>query len=274
MTLHLQKNGVAQTRNDAFEDGIDVDDHNNDDDDVLNVLLESIKDINDRLFRLATKLRSPETRLRSSRAHKFQSLDNAVDLFECYMEFEHDFVSSVFQSLRKGPKSLTDPMQGPTRPDESSKFHVDDETSRYLIERIAHANVTRRRQFAYWKHHRLKLDKHTEAAITVRKSMEQAQVSNTPRTTIDSAIMSPGPAMTISTATQLLNPIQKFDEFASMASVSEYSPPTAGMHADVVTFPPPPSPPPPRRAADSKFFECPYCFTICAQKTANLRAWQ
>lgn len=265
--LGLQDIPAVQTEDDFAEDDIEGDD-DSDDSDILDTLLESIKDIVDRLFRLATKLRSPETRLRSSRAQNFQILDDGVDLFKCFSEFEYDFVSSLFRHYREGPKSA-DVAEQTASPDGNSKLSVNDEASRYLIERIALANVARRRQFAYWKHHRLKLEKHTEAAIAARKVPEPIKVISILPAPVNLAPINPAPAMTISTATQLLNPTRDFDDLASVASVSEYMPSSAGEHSDVVVFPPPP-----HVAAGSKFFECPYCFTTCAKKTSKVKVWQ
>jgi hypothetical protein len=262
LALGLQDTPAVETEDSAAGCNSEGD-NDSDDSDILDTLLESIKDIIDRLFRLATKLRSPETRLRSSRAQNFQILDDGVDLFKCFGEFEYDFVSSLFQHYRKGPK-LASFAECTASPDRSSNLHHDDESLRYLIERIALANVARRRQFAYWKHHRLKLEKHTEAAIVARKVPEPTKV-----TSILPAPVNLAPAMTISTATQLLNPTRHFDDLASMASVSEYIPSSAGEHGDVVIFPPPP-----HVAAESKFFECPYCFTTCAKQTSKVKAWQ
>lgn len=243
-------------------------DDEGDDGDFLEVLLGSIKDVIDRLFRLAIQLRSPDTRLRSSRAQKFQILDDGVDLFECFHEFEFDFVSSLFRHFRRGPKSVH-AAEYMAPPDKNSKTFVDDEESRYLIERIALANVARRRQFAYWRQHHLKLEEHTKAAIAARKASEPTKFASGLPTPPDLAPMNAAPAMTISTATQLLTPAQEFNDIASMVSVSEYMASSAGEYADIVIFPPPPYVP-----ANSKFFECPYCFTTCAKKTSKLKAWQ
>lgn len=258
LALGLQDTLAVETEDSAAECDSEGD-NDSDDSDILDTLLESIKDVIDRLFRLAIKLRSPETRLRSSRAQNFQILDDGVDLFKCFGEFEYDFVSSLFQHYRKGPK-LANLAEHTASPDGNSKLHHDDGSFRYLIERIALANVARRRQFAYWKHHRLKLEKHTEVAIAARK---------VPKVSILPAPVNLAPAMTISTATQLLNPTRHFDDLVSMASVSEYMPSSTGEHGDVVIFPPPP-----HVAAESKFFECPYCFTTCAKKTSKVKAWQ
>lgn len=261
MTLGLQETPVVRTEVGAAEDDSE-DDDDGDNSDILGTLLESIKDIIDRLFRLATKLRSPDTGLRSSRAQNFQLLDDGVDLLKCFSEFDHDFVSSLFRYYRKGPK-LANGAECTASPSGNSKVYIDDGASRYWIERIALANVARRRQFAYWKHHYLKLEKHTEAASAARKVPELTKV------TAKLAPVNPTIAMTTLTAIRLPNPTQGFGDLASNVSVSEYMPLSAGEHNDVVTFPPPP-----HVAADSKFFECPYCFTTCAKKTSEVEAWQ
>lgn len=265
LSLSLHNTPVVQHETGIAENDSDDD---SDDDDILKTLLESIKDIIDRLFRIATRLRSPESRLRSSRAQNFQILDDGVDLFKCYQKFDNDFVSSLFQHYRKGCKiSNTD--EQAASPDGSSKLSIDDGSSTYLIERIALANMVRRRQFAYWKHHRLKLEKHTQIALESRKVPKTIEVTGLLSTPIGLAPIVPTQAMTISTATQLPQQNQVLDDLVSLASLSEYMPSSAGEHSDAVIFPPPP-----QVAAESKFFECPYCFTTCAKKTSNVKAWQ
>lgn len=268
LTLH-SSNGLALHPEDGFveDDGEDNLDSDNDDN-ITDVLLESIKDIIDRLFRLATKLRSPETRLRSSRAQKFQKLDDGVDLFNSFHNYDLDFISSLFRYYRSGP-TLADDNQNTSASDVHSKLHVADDACSYLIQRLALANVARRRQFAYWEHHRLKLDRHTEAAIAARKALGPTEPTSVLPTPFALDTMKAGDAMTISTATQLLRPTQNTDDLASIASVSEYMPTSAAEGGDMVTFPSPP-----RVALDSKFFECPYCFTTCARKILNVKAWR
>lgn len=265
--LGLQDSSAVQTEDPASEpDG--EGDNDNDDSDILGVLLECIKDIIDRLFRLATMLRSPETRLRSSRAQKFQILHDGVDLFKCFYEFEYDYVSSLFRYYRRESKLAND-AEHTASSNGNSKLNVDDESSGYLIERLALANVARRRQFAYWKQHRLKLEIHTRTAIATRKVLEPAKVTSGLPAPVDLAPMNSAPTGTISTATQLLNPTRDFDDLVSMTSVSEYTPTPAGEHGDAVVFPPPP-----QVATQSKFFECPYCLTTCAKRTSKVKAWQ
>lgn len=247
---------------DRVIEGNSEEDDDIDDVDILRILHESMRDIVDRLFRLSTKLRSPETRLRSLRAQSFQILDNGVDLFQSFEKYDYDFVSSIFQHYRRGPKRITDTaLEDPTLDDETVSLNVGDEASGYLIKRIALANVARRRQFAYWRHRPLKLEERTEAAIAARKMLDSIKVVN--------ALSTPPPAPTISTATQLPISTPDFGDFASSHPVSEYTTSPAGQNSDTVVFPSPP-----KVGANSRFFHCPYCFTTCARKSSRVRAWQ
>lgn len=116
--------GDAKDNSESDDEGDEGDDGN-----LLDILLGSIKDVIDRLFRLAIQLRSPDTRLRSSRAQNFQILDDGVDLFECFHEFDLDFVSSFFRHFRKGPKSVHY-AECMVPPDKNSKTSIDDGESR------------------------------------------------------------------------------------------------------------------------------------------------
>ncbi|KAL2127231.1 hypothetical protein VTI74DRAFT_11062 [Chaetomium olivicolor] len=54
----------------------------------------------------------------------------------------------------------------------------------------------------------------------------------------------------------------------SSVSTSEYAPSTQA-NAEVVDFPPPP-----RGKEGGKYFECPYCFTLCSTRVLNPKAWK
>lgn len=67
-----------------------------DDEDTLEVLLDSVQDIVNRLFRVSVQIRNPITRLESSRAQRFQLLYDDVDLFTAFEHYDLDFVRSFF----------------------------------------------------------------------------------------------------------------------------------------------------------------------------------
>ena len=227
---------------------------------MLAIHYESIKDVIYRLFRLSTKLRNPSTRLRSSKAQQYRILDGDVDLFEKYEHFDLDYVRSVFQQYRNG-LSQDDPNAIESRAQSALL------TEHYLVKRIARANVMRRRQFAYWKHHRLKLEQHTDLAVRASPQKEQARVLDNRASNIEMSLPNFAPP-SISTATQLHPKLVDYEDVGSIISVSEYTP-TSNFEADDVIFPQPPN-----VNQSEKFFECPYCFTTCARRTGKANAWK
>lgn len=255
--------GEAAEPEDVVDAGEELSEHEEDGDDdssILTVLLESIRDVVYRLMRLSTKLRNPSTRLRSSKAQQFQLLDDGVDLFDQYRRFDLDHVRSVFQQLREGPSLLDD--------DSDSMINSSSLVEHYLVKRITQANVMRRRQFAYWRHHRLKLEQHTDLAVRALPQKQEPRPFLAPSLRADIPMPAIAPPMSISTATQLHPKLVDFEDIVSTISVSEYRPsPTLG--ADEVVFPPPPD-----LKASEKFFECPFCLTTCDRRTSSINAWR
>lgn len=69
----------------------------------FNVLLGSIRDPIDRLFKVSIRIRNPSTRLRSSKAIRYQQVDEeaGVDFLQAVQRFDYDYVSSLFLQYRK-----------------------------------------------------------------------------------------------------------------------------------------------------------------------------
>ncbi|KAL4757598.1 uncharacterized protein BDW70DRAFT_163356 [Aspergillus foveolatus] len=117
------------------------------------------------------------------------------------------------------------------------KWRVDDEASpQFMVERLARANMNRRKQFKYWERRKIKYDYYHRAAT-------EPSTATSPNTAV---ILETG--STVSTDTFVV---------------------TFGG-----TFDPSKLPPPPEVDADSPEFECPYCFTMCAEETARPHAWR
>lgn len=168
----------------------------------IELLLDSVKDVIDRLYKLSTKIRNPSTRLASSKAQRFRQIDDetGIDLLQTFEHYDYDFVRSIFfRSDSKIPKDahVEQPSAEQSANSQDELWHqkmacvlcksraeaakaaegVDMEDSMerpsydvgengtFLIHRIARANVRRRQQFAYWKKHRDKLKKYTQIAV-------------------------------------------------------------------------------------------------------------
>ncbi|KIX00631.1 uncharacterized protein Z518_09696 [Rhinocladiella mackenziei CBS 650.93] len=282
----------------------------------IDLLLASVIDVIDHLFRLSTLIRNPSRRLASSKAKLFQHIDedSGVDLINAFGHYDHDYVLSVFRDYQSkvpdeihqqniGALQTTDHdaetwhsvenctlcKSGMEIAEEISSINPDDQNSGqnsvggegiapFLIHRIARANILRRQQFGYWKEHRGKLVKHTELALEQRRPATRPVDHNVSkdfdmgnkggeRTVLKLTDLLAPP--TVTTATTLQPTSISLTDNKSVTSVSEYAPSDWGPGREVVEFPPPP-----KRPAGEKFFECPYCFTICPRQMLTEKAWK
>ena len=69
----------------------------------IDISLDSIADVVDRLYKLSTLIRNPATRLVSSKANHHQEIDpdSGADLIDAFSHSDHDYVLSVFRAYHK-----------------------------------------------------------------------------------------------------------------------------------------------------------------------------
>jgi hypothetical protein len=238
----------------------------------MDLLLDSVRDIIDRLYKLATKIRNPSTRLTYSKAQYFQDFDenSGVDLLQAFEHFDYDYVSAMFLQYKKSkallehpPEKVPNAQHAETDADDVwnpiyavlSQYQDDIKAGRvsFLIPRIARSNMRRRQQFGYWKRHRDKLAKHTHVVASLESALGPRDNS----------------APSVTTASRL-NPSQlNIRESESTMSISEYAPSACDPGKEVVEFPPPP-----KRVPGNRFFDCPYCFTLCSNEFLAEKAWK
>ena len=257
----------------------------------LDLLLDGVRDPIDRLYKVSTKIRNPSSRLGSSRAVNYQQIDEetGVDFLRAIEQTDHDHIRSLFLQYQKAralqecdtvepPKNLVggeddDGVWEPIRTVLAQHRAADS----FLIGRIARANVRRRQHFAYRKMHREKLAHHARASISTQSGLTSGienpshpsfdrHVSND--SFIPQAELAP-PAASVTTATKLNLSRLELGENQSTFTVSEYAPSTWQPARDAVAFPPPPT-----TQSGEKFFECPYCFTLCPRGALAAKAWK
>ena len=256
----------------------------------LDLLLDGVRDPIDRLYKVSTKIRNPSSRLGSSRAANYQQIDEetGVDFLRAVEQADHDHIRSLFLQYQKAralqecdtvepTKNLVggedDGVWEPIR----TVLAQHGAAESFLIRRIARANVRRRQHFAYRKMHREKLARHARASISTQSGLTSGieipshpsfdrQISND--SLIPQAELAP-PAASVTTATNLNLARLELVENQSMFTVSEYAPSTWQPARDAVAFPPPPT-----TQSGDKFFECPYCFTLCPRGALAAKAWK
>ena len=257
----------------------------------IDLLLDSVRDPIDRLYKLSTRIRNPSTRFASSKAQRYQKVDpeSELDFLKEVEPFDRDYVSSLFlqyhkaNALRDAPVAESSPTHDAESSSEDAVWEpirsvlsiyrdcLSNGTESFLVDRLARANVRRRRQFAYWTHHREKLLLHTYSVA------QQARVPITsPMVALDNlGLQAAGgldpvlvPAASVTTATCLRVAQLATRDDQSAVSQSEHAP-SSHPGVDAVDFPPPP-----KRKEGEKYFECPYCFTLCPAEALGMKAWR
>jgi hypothetical protein len=148
----------------------------------------------------------------------------------------------------------------------------------FLVHRVSRAINQRRRRFAYWKHHRGKVETRTEEALTSRTltpmptalppvELVQGKGAEHPSNPLRLADLLAPP--TVTTATALAPGLALRFDNRSDVSVSEYAASDWSPAHEVLGFPNPP-----KVRGHEKFFVCPYCFTICPRKMLAVKAWK
>ncbi|KAL4986564.1 hypothetical protein BDW68DRAFT_178686 [Aspergillus falconensis] len=189
-----------------------------------------------RLYALSFRVRNPKMRTGLSKALSYKEVDSetGVDLMEAYKERDSRRLAELFRTWRNG----------------------DDAEGQFMVERLARANMHRRKQFKYWEKRRNKYDYYHRAATGHRwlGELESTSLQRDSRPSEPSTATSPNTAGILDSESTVST-----DTFVV----------TAGG-----TFDPLELPPPPQVDADSPEFECPYCFTLCAEETARPHAWR
>ncbi|KAF3223550.1 hypothetical protein TWF106_004940 [Orbilia oligospora] len=248
------------------------------------MVVDSIKDPIDRLYKLSTWIRNPSTRFTSSKilSHKQIDEETGVDLLEEFNSFDFNYIESVFAQYRKSKaqdgydgKDIIEPEEKPRSP-RLSPHQVDNSispTELSLIPRLAYANGRRRQQFSYWRRHREKLALHTTSIGDnyKRHNLASKGEHNHIHKVFNETDQIAHP-LSITTATRLNIPQQMaiaINDSLSIVSVSKYATSNWSPDNEKLDFPAPPKCP-----EGQKFIECPYCFTLCPRSILETDAWK
>ena len=240
------------------------------------VLLNSVIDIVDNLYRLATKIRDPASRMPSSKARLFRHADpvTGVDFIEKIEAIDAAHIEELLLEYRAlKPADVVVPADATLEArDFIRKPRELDEESRMIITRLAQANTYRRQQFRHWRRHRDKIAKETLEALDRGNTVKRPRNILTggpqlgPRTL--GALSKP------STATYLRNPSRfEDDDGKSSASRRTVTPKAWNARDEQIDVPPPPLALT-KTAEKEKYFVCPYCFTICPKSQLQPDAWR
>jgi len=288
---------LSQTSEQVGEEDVDDEGFGLQDGSDSDILWEGIRDPIDRLFKLALWIRNPSSRSASQKVLQYRVIDpeSGVDLLDVFRKCDYDYVSSLFLEFRKSRARANHPEAEPA-PEEGnndqSLDYVDcvwepirtllsqhkeecvNGAESFLVRRIAQANARRRQQFAYWRNHRSKLGQHSARAIqqtTIQHDVAIAQAEPGDQRLLDSTFApAVGAAPSVTTASRLdVLRVASWNDQATVGSVTEYAASAWQPGKEQLGFPPPPT-----HLSDGKFFECPYCFTICSSRLLSDGAWR
>ena len=250
------------------------------------VLLSSVTDIIDNLYRLATKIRHPASRLPSSKARLFRNADpeTGVDFIEEIRAIDAAHIEELLLEYRslKSADVVVSPEATLEEKDCMRKPRMLDKACHIIITRLAQANTYRRQQFGHWRKHRDKIAKETLEALDRRQallsSMNTGSTVKRPQN-----IFTGGPQLSPrtlaalskpSTASYLRNPSRFGDDDGKSSTSHRTVTPKAWNPRDEQIDVPPPPLALKETAKKEKHFVCPYCFTICSASQLQPDAWR
>jgi hypothetical protein len=226
------------------------DDYADEDEDDVRLCIQEAADILDRLFRIASKVRSPATRTVSSKALKFQLPDPAsgVDLFDQYTTFDQGHVQEMFRH---------------------NGIDLNASNVTYLVDRMSRAITTRRRILAHGKRHRSKVayaaqTNQTQPKVEPRHNKQEGvtHLAQIPRLAVSAA------GLSNPTTATFLDPNKAILDAKSNVSESVYAPTARGTDNEAAEVPPPPD------IGNDRYFECPYCFFLCSKEYTRDKSWR
>ena len=254
------------------------------------VLLDAVTDVNDSLYRLATKVRNPATRLPKSKARLFKRIDQTtgVDSIERLREADLKHMQELFWEYHavQRPAANAEPKEASVDAEKLDCLRRPrnlDDSDTTLISRFALANTYRRQQFGHWRRHRDKKAKETATALgrlpalPIRDSASEKVKLNLGLNLGTPLQHGPNTLAALSrpsTASHLQNPSRfEGDDIRSVASARTVAPKPMDKRDEAIDVPLPPESL--KELAKQKgYFECPYCFTICSVSQLQPDAWR
>nr|KMM69693.1 meiosis-specific serine/threonine-protein kinase mek1 [Coccidioides posadasii RMSCC 3488] len=258
--------------NDSSDDESSAEDSDEEPLTELGLHMSTITEILADLYRLAFRIRSTATRLRSLKPLLYREVDEqtGIDVFAGFGYFDIRHVEDSFIQLRReAAQKMSMDLS------EAVKITAED---RALIDRLG-TTITQRRKFIrYWQRHAQKLATVDSEVVPLRptptalknlgrklemhgstegpKQFDAVPTHNTAKTTLLSE--------TVATKYD-----RKLDDMLETQSFISYASTTFDMHGEPVDVPPPPS-----AANKSPEFLCPYCGIMCPSSHARGRAWK
>jgi hypothetical protein len=228
------------------------------------------------LYRLSFKIRNSRYRSLTKKALllKKEDPETGKDLFSAYEIFDRRHVQESLDHLRGRPSSKEfayEPERGPNH-DFVDVLDSDD----FLLGRLAKATTNRRRYFAYWQRHALKLSHVTDepapqqsvsSPTTLVKPTESISKPRTTLPTPGKLVPTPGPKTVVSgTDFSMYN--RNLGDQLDTETVISYATTAYDVDGKSTELPPPPD------VAGKSEFVCPYCWVACPSRQGKGKSWQ
>jgi hypothetical protein len=236
------------------------------------------------LYRLSFKIRNTRYRSLTEKALLLKKEDpkTGKDLFSAYAIFDRRHVQELLDHLRGGPSSKEFALEPARDPNHDFVDVLDTadlllDSDNFLLDRLAKATTNRRRYFAYWQRHALKLSHVTDepapqqsasSPTTPVKPTESVSKPRTTLPTLGNLIPTLGPKTVVS-GTDLSMYNRNLDDQLDTETVISYA--TTAYDVDGKS---PKLPPLPPDMAGKSEFVCPYCWVACPSRQGKGKSWQ
>ncbi|KIX10040.1 uncharacterized protein Z518_01121 [Rhinocladiella mackenziei CBS 650.93] len=235
------------------------------DEDEIRGRIESVDDLQRRLYGLAHRIRHPTMRSAPGSRNVYRTIPSSDRLgaIKQLLDLERGRITDYFLQTRRALADMKDA--------QTLELTQADER---LIERLSQSNSLRRQQFIFWR------ETQSERNETVgRQLLFQQEDKFIPQPTVDQVFALPDrnrPAQTIqlsmpSSVTKLPPGQLDLAERFSVATRDTRTPSAYGPTDEKLSWP---AVPPEFKPGHNGFFICPYCHTICPNRYLNAAAWK
>ncbi|KAJ5536372.1 hypothetical protein N7513_009558 [Penicillium frequentans] len=283
--LRLPYEQSADVTHDADEETEDNSDNSDSSSDIstgeLAERLEELRDVMQHLYRLSFKIRNTRYRSLTKKALLMKEEDpqTGTDLFSAYAIFDRRHVQESLDHLR-WHTSLKE-FAAEAAKDTNHRFSdVSDDGHRlldsddFLRDRLAKAITNRRRYFAYWRRHGLKLSHVTDELAPLQNLTTLVKPVKPPFKSLFTPPISgnftPAPgSKTMVSGTDFSMYRNGLEDQLDTETVTSYATTAYDINGKS-----PEMPPYPPDAVGKSEFVCPYCWVACPSRQGKGNSWQ
>ncbi|KAH6974338.1 hypothetical protein BKA56DRAFT_675778 [Ilyonectria sp. MPI-CAGE-AT-0026] len=222
--------------------------------------LESIVKRLDSLYELASRIRSPRTRLQQPVNDLYKHLPekDRTGYIEAQKQIEISRVAYVQQ--QKLQQDFTDEQLCELGLSKDQLLTHYGSANNWLIQRTGIANSRRRQQIAYWKKHAEILGRDMTEMQLPATTDEQNRRATQVHASVNVGNKLYGPNSIATSATRVKSDAPGLGDTQSMISTHSRVSTVIGPKGEILTWPSPP-----KKPVESKYFSCPYYCVLCPE---------